>query len=222
MSATPNLGSTLGFLDELSRNNNKAWFDSHRPPYEIARAAFEQFINNLIDEFRVSDHLEGLSAKVCVARIYRDVRFSRDKSPYKTNLAAMIAPGGWRSTRQGYYISIGAQEQSMVAGGLYNPSAEQLNRFRQAIDKDAAPFKKLTQARTFMDAFNTVEGNRLKTSPKGFDRTHPEIALLQLKQITVVHRFSEREVLGHDFIGKVAGVCRAMKPFLNYMTVILE
>ena len=73
-----------------------------------------------------------------------------------------------------------------------------------------------------MDAFNTVEGNRLKTSPKGYDRTHPEIALLQLKQITVVHRFSEREVLGSDFMGKVVGVCRAMKPLLNYMTAILE
>ena len=222
MSATPNLGLILGFLDELSQNNNKAWFDKHRPTYETARATFEQLINNLIDKFRISDHLEGLSAKVCVARIYRDIRFSRDKSPYKTNLAAMIAPGGWRTTRLGYYISIGPQGQSIVAGGLYNPSSGQLDRFRQAINKDAATFKKLTQAKAFMDAFETVKGNRLKTSPKGYDRTHPEIALLQLKQITVVHHFSEQGVPGRDFEGQVFIFCRAMKPFLNYLTGILE
>lgn len=222
MTATPNLGLTLVFLDELTRNNNKSWFDSHRPAYETARATFEQFINILIDDFRASDRLEGLSAKSCMARIYRDIRFTRDKSPYKTNLAAMIAPGGWRTSWHGYYISIGPQEQSMVAGGLYNPSAEQLDRFRQVINKDAAPFKKLTQDGAFKDAFNTVEGNRLKTSPKGYDRSHPEIALLQLKQVTVVHHFSEQEVLGNDFEGQVVIVCRAMKPFLKYLTGILE
>ncbi len=126
MPTSLNLAPVLGFLDELSRNNNKAWFDQHRPAYESARLTFMQLIDSLIDELRESDHLGGLSARDCVARIYRDIRFSRDKSPYKTNMGAIIAPGGWRSQPLGYYISIQPQGQSMVAGGLHSPTPEQL------------------------------------------------------------------------------------------------
>src|SRR5262245_37950215 len=142
METTINLRPVLGFLDDLSRHNNKAWFDKNRPTYEAARETFERFINQLIDELRASDHLQGLSAKECVSRINRDIRFSKDKSPYKTNLSAMIAPGGRKATRLGYHIALGPQH-SLVAGGLYMPTPEQLTRFRQAIDKNAARFKKL-------------------------------------------------------------------------------
>jgi uncharacterized protein (TIGR02453 family) len=219
---TLNLGSILIFLDELSQHNDKAWFEKHRPAYNAVREAFEKFINDLIDELRSSDHLQGLSAKDCVARIYRDIRFSNDKSPYKTNMAAMIAPGGWRSARLGYYISIEPHAYSLVAGGLYHPTPEQLNRFRQVIDEDAATFKKLTSAKDFMEAFGALEGDRLKTAPKGYDRAHPEIALLQLKQITAMHRFSDADVLARDFAGQVVIICRTMKPFLDFLNGILR
>ncbi len=222
MPATLNLEPILSFLDELSNNNNKPWFDAHRPAYETARKTFEQFIDGLIDEFRVPDDLQSLSARDCIARIYRDIRFSRDKSPYKTNLAANIAPGGWKATRLGYYISIGPQGQSMVAGGLHEPTPEQLERFRQAISQDAAAFKQLTHARAFVAAFGAVEGDRLKTAPKGYDRAHPEIELLRLKQITAVHQFTQPEVLDRDFAGRVVTICRAMKPFLGYLNGFVE
>jgi uncharacterized protein (TIGR02453 family) len=216
-----NLRPILSFLEELSQNNHKTWFDAHRPAYNVARDMFEQFINDLIDEFRASDRLQGLSARDCMARIYRDVRFSKDKSPYKTNMAAMIAPGGWKTARLGYYISIGARAQSMVAGGLYNPTPEQLDQFRQAIDQDATEFKQLTAAKEFVEAFGTLEGERLKTAPKGYDRAHSEIELLQLKQIIVVQRFSNEDVLGAHFEGQVMQACRAMRPFLDYLSGIL-
>ncbi len=215
-------GQILEFVDELSQNNNKIWFDQHRPDYEAARSSFEQLIDELIDEFRASDHLQGLAAKDCIARIYRDIRFTKDKSPYKTNLAAVIAPGGWRSTYLGYYLSIAPQGQSMVAGGLYLPTPEQLNRFRQVIADNAHAFKKIIGAQDFLQAFGSVEGERLKTVPKGYDRTHPEIALLQLKQITAVHHFSDQEVLAPDFPAQVALLCRAMKPFLTYLGSITQ
>lgn len=170
MPATLNLEPALSFLDELRQNNNKAWFDSHRPAYEAARGAFEHLINDVIDEFRVSDNLQGLAAKNCIARIYRDVRFAKDKTPYKTNLGAMIAPGGWKTTAFGYYIGVEPHGQSIVAGGLYAPTPEQLNRFRQAIDEDAATFKKVTHAKDFVEVFGEIDGDRLKTAPKGYDR----------------------------------------------------
>ncbi len=181
-----------------------------------------QLIDGLIDELRVSDHLGGLSARDCVARIYRDIRFSRDKTPYKTNLGAIIAPGGWRSQPLGYYISLEPHGHSMVAGGLYSPTPEQLLLFRQAIDTHAAAFKQVTQARAFVAAFGAVGGERLKTAPKGYDRDHPEIALLRLKQVTAAHTFTDQEVLSGDFAEKVLGLCRTMKPFLDHLAGILQ
>ncbi len=216
MQTSPNLGLTLHFLDELSRNNNKAWFDEHRPAYETARQAFYNLIDDVIDEFRGPDRLMGLSAKDCTARIFRDIRFSKDKTPYKTNLAAHVTPGGWRAVRLGYYVSIAPQGGTFVAGGLHDPAPEQLTRFREAIDQDAAPLKAVLEVPAFVEAFGGIEGERLKTAPKGYDPSHPEIDLLRLKQLTVVHRFSDAEVLAPDFLSRVIALCRVMRPFLDY------
>jgi uncharacterized protein (TIGR02453 family) len=217
MTATYNLRAGLDFLSDLSKNNNRAWFDQHRARNEAARQAFESLVGDLIDEFRASDGLRGLSAKECLFRINRDIRFSKDKSPYKTNLAATIAPGGRKSTRLGYHVWIGPGGNSGVAGGLYMPSAAQLNRFRKAIDRDASEFKKLTRARAFVAQFGMIEGERLKTSPKGYDQDHPEIDLLRLKQVTVVWNFPDKAVVARDYPEQVIKACRAMRPFLDYL-----
>jgi uncharacterized protein (TIGR02453 family) len=222
MPTSQNLGTVLGFLDELSKNNNKAWFEARRPDYQTVRSTYERFIDDLIDVYRASDHLQALSARDCIPRIYRDIRFLKDKTPYKTNLGALIAPGGWKSFSLGYYISIEPHNQSMAAGGLYDPSPEQLTLFRQAIDRDAAAFRKVTAQRDFVAVFGAIQGSRLKTAPKGYDRNHPEIVLLQLKQVTVVHHFSDQEVLTDDFKDQVVTACRAMRPFLDYLTDILQ
>lgn len=222
MPATFNFFPILNFLDDLSQNNHKAWFDGQRAKYETARAIFNQFIDHLIDEFRISDNLEGLSAKDCVTRIYRDIRFTRDKSPYHTNFSAIIAPGGKKSPEQGYYVSIQPHDQSIIAGGLHMPNPEQLERFRQAIDRHAAEFKAITGEKAFLEQFGKIEGERLKTAPKGYDRNHPEIELLRLKQVTVLHRLSDQEVLAGDFPAKAVAVCRAMKPFLNYLDEVID
>ena len=222
MQAKFNFLPLLNFLDNLARNNFKAWFDSNRADYESARDIFSQFIDYLIDEFRISDNLQALSSKECVTRIYRDIRFTRDKSPYHTNFSAIIAPGGRKSVTQGYYVSIQPHDQSLVAGGLYMPGPEQLDRFRQAIDRHAGEFKAITGDPAFVKQFGKVEGERLKTAPKGYDRAHPEIELLQLKQVTVLHHFPDQEVLVADFPARVLTACRVMKPFVDYLNEVIQ
>jgi uncharacterized protein (TIGR02453 family) len=222
MPASLNLSSIQSFLSELSINNNKIWFDDHRPVYNDARETFEKFINGLIDDFRVPDKLQDLTARECMTRIYRDIRFSKNKTPYKTNMAAMIAPGGWKTPMLGYYISIEPKNQSIAAGGLYNPTPEQLNLFRQVIERDASAFKKLLHGKEFIENFHEIEGDRVKTAPKGYDRTHPEIELLRLKQIFVVHHFTDDEVLASNFSEKVIKVCIVVKPFLTYLNEIVQ
>ena len=219
MTTTPNLEASFRFLSELSSNNHKAWFEEHRPDYEAARAAFEYFLAGLIEEFHTIDNLGGLTPRQCVARIYRDVRFSHDKTPYKTNFGALIAPGGWKSQTQGYYIGLGPG-QTMVAGGLYAPTAEQLERFRRAIDGHAPSFKEILSAPAFIESFGSISGERLKTAPKGYERDHPEIDLLRLKQITVIHQYSDADALLPDFITRAIRDCRAMRPFLDYLLPI--
>jgi uncharacterized protein (TIGR02453 family) len=217
MKTTIDLAPSLNFLDELRQHNNKAWFDQHRPAYELARETFERFIDSLIDEFRASDQLQGLSAPDCIFRINRDVRFAKDKSPYKTNLGAMIASGGRKSTRLGYYISIEPHGQSLIAGGWYMPESQQLAKFRRAVDRDASELKKIMRAKAFVTYFESIEGEKLKTAPQGYAKDHPEIELLRLKQITVMHHVSDQDVLVPDFRRKTLAMCHAMRPFLDYL-----
>ncbi len=216
-----NLEPVLTFLNDIGNHNNKPWFDQNRQAYETAKAAFERFVDLLIDEFRVPDDLQDLSAKDCVSRIYRDIRFSKDKSPYKTNMWATIAPGGKKMTRMGYHFAIQPQERSILAGGMWEPTAEQLLHFRQAIDQDATEFKQITKEKTFLDYFGGIEGEKLKTAPSGYDRSHPEIELLRHKQVVVVHTFSDQQVLADDFLDQVVAGCRVMRPFVAYLNGIL-
>ena len=222
MSPNVNLKQALNFLGELKLNNQKTWFEAHRADYQAARGSFELLVNDLIDQLRPSDPLEGLTAKDCIFRIYRDIRFSNDKSPYKTNLAALIAPHNQGNHWFGYYLSLEPQAKSMLAGGLYNPTQDQLNRFRQAIVKDAAEFKEIIQDPAFVAVFGEVKGERLKTAPKGFDREHAEIELLQLKQITAMHYFTDEQVLAPDFTRQVVAMCQTVKPFLAYLKEIAQ
>jgi len=221
MENTSNLEQVLYFLKELITHNNKTWFDQNREIYESAREQFERFIDLIIDEFRATDDLQDLTARECISRIYRDIRFSKDKSPYKTNMWATIAPGGKKSTRMGYHVALQPQGQSLVAGGMWDPSSEQLVKFRQAIDQDAQSFKQIIQAKPFVDHFGKIMGDKLKTAPQGFERTHPELELLKLKQIMVVHHFTDEQVTAEDFLDQVIAGCRAMRPFLDYLNRIL-
>lgn len=217
MKKSVNLQPALAFLRDLRDNNNKAWFDANRARYEQAKAALEEFVQLLIAEIDRFDKLGILSAKECIFRINRDVRFSKDKTPYKTNMGALMAPGGKKSARQGYYFHLAPNDESFLAGGLYMPPPEPLAQFRQAIDRDAAPFKKIIRAKKFVKYFGTLDGTKLATAPKGYPRDHPEIELLKLKDVTVARRLSDQEVLSANIVADAARGYRLMMPFLKYL-----
>lgn len=155
-------------------------------------------------------------------RIYRDIRFSKDKSPYRTNMSASIAPGGRKASRLGYYIHVAPHDETLLAGGLYMPAPEQLARFRAVIDHDPSRFKAVLNGKDFQRYFGTIGGERLKTAPQGYSRDHVEIELLRLKQIVAVHRWSDAAVLSPRFTSQVVAAARALKPFLDYLNGILS
>jgi len=216
------LKPVLDFLSGLKEHNNKPWFEEHRADYERARERFESFVDQLILEYGGSEDFGGVTAKDCVMRIYRDTRFSKDKSPYKTSMGATLAPGGKKSTRLGYHLNLQPRNESLIAGGLYMPSPEQLAGFRKAIDQDAAAFKAILNDREFKKYFGSLEGEKLKTAPQGYSGEHPEIELLRFKQVVVVHHVSDETALSPAFGAHTIKVFRAMKPFLDYLNMVLK
>lgn len=217
MKSSVNLKAVLRFLQDLERNNNKAWFDANRARYEEARADFEDFVQALISEIDKFDSMGMLQAKECIFRINRDMRFSKDKTPYKTNFGALIGPGGKKSTRQGYYMHVAPHNGSFVGGGLYMPMPDDLAKFRQAIARDASPFKKIINAKEFQLYFGPLEGETLATAPKGYPKDHPAIELLKLKEVTTGVNLTDKEILAPDVVQHVARLCKALKPFLAYI-----
>ncbi|MBI3244624.1 MAG: DUF2461 domain-containing protein [Chloroflexi bacterium] len=212
-----NLKPILTFLSELEHNNNKLWFDRNRDSYDEARQLFEELVIALISEVGKFEDLGGLMPKDCVFRINRDLRFSKDKSPYKTAMSAVIGPGGKKQTSLPYYVHLEPRGRSMLGGGHYMPTPGQLARWRQAVDQDAARLNKIIHHKNFVSAFGALEGDKLKSAPKGYSRDHPEIELLRLKQLVVVHRLTDKEVLSPEFVKETAKAFKTMKPFLDYL-----
>ena len=222
MSTNLDLKAVLDFLSQLKTNNNKAWFDQHRAEYELARQQFESLVAGLIDGFSAFEPLGGITPKDCVMRIYRDIRFSPDKSPYRTNLAASIGPGGRKSSRLAYYFQLGPGDETMLAGGLHEPTPEHLARFRSAIDRDATTLEAVTGAPEFKRYYGAVTGERVKTAPQGYSRDHPEIETLRLKQVVAIHNWPDEEVLRPEFREDVVAAARALKPFLDYLNATVQ
>jgi uncharacterized protein (TIGR02453 family) len=216
------LAPVFDFLSGLKEHNNKSWFEENRAAYELARECFESFVDQVIHEYGKYEDLGGITARDCVMRIYRDIRFSKDKSPYKTNMSANIAPGGKKSSSLGYHLHLQPHEESLIAGGLYMPTPEQLAKFRKAIDQDATPFKAIIKDKDFKKYFGTLDGEKVKTAPQGYSSEHPEIELLRFKQVVVAHRTSDETVLSPAFGGHTIRVFKAMKPFLDYLNGIVK
>ena len=205
--------ATLDFLNKLKKNNNKEWFDKNRSLYETARKDFELFIEEFIASASKFDPaIKHLEAKKCMFRINRDIRFSKDKTPYKTNLAATISPGGKKSFSPGYYIHI-QPGASFLAGGTWRPEPPQLNAIRQEIDYNAEEFNKIIGHKDFKKYFGGLsDEDKLKTVPKGYDKTHPEIDTLKNRSFIVVHDLKDKDVVSKGFLKHCIIVCKAMHP----------
>ena len=211
------LKPVLDFLSELAQHNQRDWFKQHQDVYQAARKRFENFVDDLIIAYRSVEDLGPLTAHDCVMRIYRDVRFTRDKTPYQTHMAASIAKGGRHSPRFPYYLHIAPHDQSFLAGGLYMTSGSQLARFREQIDRDSAPLRAIFNDSRFYQMFGTPGGESLKTAPQGYSRDHPDIDLLRLKQVTVAYPLPDALVVSPHIIDTVVETFAVMKPFLDYL-----
>lgn len=205
--------STLEFLSKLSKNNNKEWFEKNRPTYELAKTNFKEFVSELISSTAKFDpSVKHLEAKDCIFRINRDVRFSKNKAPYKNNFGAILSPGGKKSFAAGYYIQIQPGE-SFIAGGMWQPPTPQINAIRQEIDYNTAEFKKIIAAKDFKKFLGKLsEEDKLKSVPKGYDKTHPEIELLKFKSYITVHNLKDVDVLSKNFLKHCNEVMKAMQP----------
>lgn len=210
----------LTFLKDLKLNNNREWFLENKPRFEEAKKEFEFFIDALIQKIAEFDKsVSHLTAKDCVFRIYRDVRFSKDKSPYKTHFGAHITPFHRKSeihNRAGYYIHI-EPEGSVFAGGAYLPPSDWLANIRKEISGNPSKFKKIINAPEFVKFFREVEGERLKKAPRGFSPKDPEIELLKLKSYMAVHYISEEDLTSPKLISHAAKVFKAYQPFADFL-----
>ena len=190
--------TTFDFLKQLSRNNNREWFDAHKEKYLAAKANVDTFIEEVIRSFSAFDKsLAGLKAKDCVFRIYRDVRFSKDKRPYKTNMGASINHGGKKMEIAGFYLHL-EPGKSMIAGGRWMPSPDHLRKIRQEIDYNGKQLHKILAQKNFKKMFGGLDQSdeyKLVRPPKGYDKEHKDIELLKLTSFLVWHEFSDKEVL---------------------------
>lgn len=219
MADGPDLGVVLRFLSRLKKNNNKAWFDANKDEYLEALAQFEGLVAGLIQGLSGTEDLDGLSPRECIMRIYRDVRFSKDKSPYRTGFGAAIAPGGRKSGRMGYHLHVGPGS-TITATGLWEPTPEQLARFRNAVAEDASALRRVLGSSPFKKHFDGLYGEQLKTAPKGYAADHPAIDLLRRKQVCVTEPFADEVVTSSRFPSLALESMKAMKPFVDYLNGI--
>lgn len=211
--------TTLEFLNGLKYNNNRDWFLKNQSGYKEAKNNFESFVQELINEVIAFDPiLKGLEVKNCVFRINRDVRFSNDKSPYKTNFGAFIVRGGKKNGDKfaGYYFHIEPGD-SMIAGGAYMPPAPWLSAIREKIDENPEELIEIMDKKDFSKYFGKIDGEKLKKAPKGYPPDHPYIDLLKLKSYLVINQVSDDVVVSPDYFHHVINVFKAMKPLNDFL-----
>jgi uncharacterized protein (TIGR02453 family) len=210
---------TLAFLKELKSNNNKEWFDKHKNAYLEAKEEFEGQVDLLIKEIRRFDKKisPDLKGKDCTFRIYKDVRFSKDKTPYKTNFGASISPGGKKSPEAGYYIHI-EPGGNFLAGGVWMPEPAMLSAIRQEIDYNPQALLKILKSAPFKKYFKGFdEEDKLKTAPKGFEKDHPQLELLKNRHFIVSYQIAEKNVTEKNLVNTVASGFKAMYPLMQYL-----
>ena len=209
----------LKFLQTLAKNNNRDWFERNKSQYLRAKEEFDEFLIRLHEELiQLDEGLSGLNPKKLAFRIYRDVRFSKDKRPYKINMGAGFSPGGKMIQEPGYYIHIEPGNKSILAGGLYMPDADNLTQIRQEIDYNAEKLLKILNAPKFKKTFPALgDFDKLKTAPKGYSKDHPQLELLKHRSFIVSHPFSDREVKDKKFLKLVTETAKTVKPLNDFL-----
>ncbi len=212
--------STFNFLSDLAENNNRDWFNANKERYLQEHASVIAFAEKMISEMEKIDNMEGNTPKGCLHRIYRDTRFSKDKTPYKT----WFSGGLKRPTNQlrgGYFFRFKPGDETVIGGGFYNPNSADLKLIRDKIARDDKPLRKIINAASFKKYFGTLKGDQLKTAPRGFPKDHPALDLLRYKNLYAFRSFSDDEVTKPGFVKEVIKTWKGIRPFFDYMSEVL-
>jgi uncharacterized protein (TIGR02453 family) len=217
--------STLKFLKDLKKNNNKPWFDKHRSDYDNAKEDFSSFVQKLIDHHALTDPgIKSLLAAKCVFRINRDIRFSKDKSPYKTNLGASITMGGRKSGLAGYYFHCEPGE-SFIGGGVWMPMPPELKKVRQEIDYDFDEFSKIIKSKKFKSVYKDLyreEDIMLSKVPQGFEKDNPAADYLKMKSYIALKSFNDEHMTSQKLFRQSIDAMETLYPLLNFLNRALK
>jgi len=209
--------SAFSFLTELGKNNNREWFNENKPKFKEQEAIVKSFFNHLMEEMNEHDDIETVK----VFRIYRDIRFSKDKTPFKKSLSGSFKRAT-PSLRGGYYLHL-EPGATMIGGGFWNPSKEDLYRIRKEFEMDDEPMRKIMKSNKFKEFFGQhgLHGEELKSAPRDFDKDHPAIDLIRKKSFIVRRDFTDKEVHAKDFLDQANQTFKAMRPYFDYMSEVL-
>ncbi len=205
----------LQFLGRLKKNNNREWFTEHKAMFKAIEAEAKEFYGRLMEQMKVHDEIEKLK----MFRIYRDVRFSKDKTPYQPHFAGSFSRAGAR-LRGGYYLRIRPGE-SFIATGFWEPNKEDLFRIRKEFELDATAFRQVINKQSFKKIWGALQGDEVKTAPKGFNKEDPTIDLIKKKQFIFVRNFSDKEVESPKFLEEVNRSFKAIRPYFDLMSDVL-
>lgn len=205
----------LYFLDRLKKNNTREWFTENKTEFKRHEQDIKDFFTLLMERLRMHDEID----KMKMFRIYRDVRFSHDKTPYKSHFAGSFSRSG-AHLRGGYYIRIKPGE-TFIATGFWEPNKEDLLRIRKEFEQDATDIRKIITKESFQNVWGHLEGDAVKTAPKGFNKEQENIDLIKRKQFIFTRNFTDEEVLDPKFIDEIDNSFKAIRPFFDYMSEVL-
>ncbi|MBT8244279.1 MAG: DUF2461 domain-containing protein [Winogradskyella sp.] len=207
---------TFLFLKKLEKNNNRDWFNEHKPEFKAVEGKIKATYNHLGELMNIHDTID----KTKVFRIYRDVRFSKNKLPYKTHFGGSFHRKK-PELRGGYYLHVQPNNESFIATGFWEPNKEDLMRIRKEFELDSDEIREILNKKTFKTILGDFVGEELKTAPRGFDKTHPDIDLIRKKQFVFTKNYTDKEVLADGFIENVNNSFKDARPYLDYMSDVL-
>lgn len=208
--------SALDFFKKLQKNNNREWFTEHKPEFKAIEAEVKTVYNELYNRLNAHDEVDKLK----IFRIYRDVRFSKDKTPFKTHFGGSFHRKK-PELRGGYYLHIQPNNESFIATGFWQPNKDDLFRIRKEFEMDASEIRDIISDANFKAIWGALEGEEVKTAPKGFSKEHENIDLIKKKMYIFTRKFSDKEVLAPDFVDTVEESFKAIRPFFDYMSDVL-
>jgi uncharacterized protein (TIGR02453 family) len=204
------------FFKKLEKNNNREWFTVHKPEFKNLEVEVKAFYTKVFENLQKHDDVD----KIKIFRIYRDVRFSKDKTPYKTHFGGSFGRAKPR-LRGGYYVHISPNNESFIATGFWEPHKDDLLRIRKELELDADELRNIIVNKKFKGIWGGLVGNEVKTAPKGFNKEHKDIHLIRKKQFIFTKKFTDKEVTSPDFLKDIDNAFKTIRPYFDYMSDVL-